>query len=276
MPQVTKSICSTSRGRLAYDMAGAGPCVVLLHPIGIDRSWWDTFVTAWSPARTVIAIDMPGHGESERLTSSITLAEHARCVWEVLDAQGIGAASFLGVSMGGMVAQHAAIQRPQAVRALIACATAATFPDDARTTIRARGNAGIAGQVADVVPETLRRWFSARAPAQLVARCKTALLQQDGYSWSANWQAISAVETIEGLSVINVPTLAIACAADASLPAAVTRGIAEAARGEFIWVEGASHFGIFETPASFIDPIDAFLRKHEREGEGVLSSANRS
>ncbi|WP_162587366.1 alpha/beta fold hydrolase [Variovorax sp. RA8] len=268
------TICSTSRGQLAYDRSGAGPCVVLLHPIGIDRSWWDAFVTAWSPVRTIITIDMLGHGESEPLTSSITLAEHARCIWEVLDAQGIGAASFLGVSMGGMVAQYAAIQRPQAVRALIACATSATFRDDARTTIRARGNAGIAGKMAEVVPETLRRWFSDHAPAQLVARCETALLQQDWYSWSANWQAISAVETIEGLSVINVPTLAVACAADASLPAAVTRRIAEAARGELILVEGASHFGIFETPASFIDLIDAFLRKHEREGES--SSANRS
>lgn len=268
MPTVTKSSCSTSRGRLAYDVAGEGPCVVLLHPIGIDRSWWDSFVAAWSSVRTIIAIDMPGHGESTPLTSPITLAEHARCIWKVLDAQGIGAASFLGVSMGGMVAQHAAIQRPLALRALIACATAATFPDDVRTTIRARGNTDIARKVADVVPETLRRWFSDQAPAQLVARCETALLQQDWYSWSANWQAISAVETIEGLSVINVPTLAIACAADASLPVAVTRRIAEVARGEFIEIEGASHFGIFETPARFIYPMDAFLRKHEREAEG--------
>ncbi|VTU33059.1 3-oxoadipate enol-lactonase 2 [Variovorax sp. PBL-H6] len=272
--KVTKSSCWTSRGRIAYDIAGEGPCVVLLHPIGIDRSWWDSFATAWSPVRTLIAIDMLGHGESELLTSSITLAEHAHCVWEVLDAQGIGAASFLGVSMGGMVAQHVAIQRPQAVRALIACATAATFPDDARTTIRARGNTGVAGKVADMAPETLRRWFSDHAPAQLVARCETALLQQDWYSWSVNWQAISAVETIQGLSAINVPTLAVACAADASLPIAVTRRIAEVARGEFIWIEGASHFGIFETPARFIDPIDAFLRRHERQAD--RSSANGS
>ncbi len=263
MLPITSSSIASRRGRLAYDVAGQGPCVVLLHPIGVDRTWWESFVAAWCSRRTLIAIDLPGHGESAALTTPITLEEHAQCVWEVLDAQGIGKSSFVGVSMGGMVAQYAAILRPRATTSLVACATAATFPDEARGTIRARGNTALAGSMTEVIPATLNRWFSNSASASLVAKCDATLRKDDWYSWSANWEAISALDSVDGLWGVQIPALAIACCSDASLPVAATRRVAEAARGEFLSVDDASHFGIFETPERFIPLIDAFLARQE-------------
>lgn len=252
---------------MAYEMAGHGPALVVLHPIGVDRTWWREYVAAWAPTRKVIAIDLLGHGASARLTTPITLAEHARHIWDLLDAEGILQASFFGVSMGGMVAQYAAIERPKSTRALVACATAASFPYEARAAIRGRGDMTVHGDMADVVRGTLQRWFSADAPADLVAHCKVMLLKDDWYSWSANWDAISRLETLDALAAIHVPTLAVSCSADASMPEAVTRRIAEAARGEFVSVEGASHFGAFEAPRQFTAVVDAFLRKHEGAGQ---------
>jgi 3-oxoadipate enol-lactonase len=259
--------CATARGPIAYELAGDGPVLVVLHPIGVDRTWWRDYVTAWAPTRKVVAIDMLGHGASARLTAPITLAEHARHIWGLLDAEGISAASFFGVSMGGMVAQYAAIERPKSTRALVVCATAATFPDEARAAVRSRGDMSVAADMATVVTGTLQRWFSADAPADLVARCKATLLQDDWYSWSANWDAISRLETLDGLAAIDVPTLAISCSADASMPPAMTRCIADAARGEFVSVEGAPHFGAFESPRPFAAAVDSFL--HTREGGGL-------
>ena len=49
---------------LAYDRRGSGPTLVLLHPLGADRHVWAPVIDRVAERRDVIALDLPGFGES--------------------------------------------------------------------------------------------------------------------------------------------------------------------------------------------------------------------
>jgi len=52
---------------LAYERHGSGPPLVLLHGVGHRRQAWNAVLDLLAPHRTVIAVDLPGHGESPPL-----------------------------------------------------------------------------------------------------------------------------------------------------------------------------------------------------------------
>lgn len=52
---------------LAYERRGTGPALVLLHGVGHRRQAWNSVLDLLTPHRTVISVDLPGHGESPPL-----------------------------------------------------------------------------------------------------------------------------------------------------------------------------------------------------------------
>jgi 3-oxoadipate enol-lactonase len=189
------TFCDIPAGRIAYSRRGTGRPLVLLHPIGVDRSWWDEYVEHWAASYDVVAIDIRGHGGSSLVTAPITLADHATDVAAVLRHERLTGATLIGVSMGGMIAQRVAIQFPELVGALILCGTAGGFPDEVRPRILVRGDMSRRGSMSEVIDDTITRWFAADTPRpDLVQKCRERLAADDWYSWSANWQAISLLE----------------------------------------------------------------------------------
>lgn len=255
------AFCETPAGRIAYTRQGSGRPLVLLHPIGVDRSWWDEYAREWLSTYDVITIDLRGHGDSSLVTSPVTLSDHAADVAAVLNKEGVTAAHLIGVSMGGMVAQRVAIESPGLVASLILCATAGSFPDEVRPRIRARGDMTRPGSMSEVVEDTIARWFLADTPRpDLVDRCRARLLADDWYSWSANWQAISQLDNLGELGAVAQPALVVAASEDASIPAAVSQRIAEALPcGKFVSVPGAAHFGAFDMRDVFAPVFNDFL-----------------
>ena len=248
-------------GRIAYSRQGSGPVLVLLHPIGVDRTWWSDYVRDWQSSYDVVAIDFRGHGDSSPITAPITLSEHAADVIAVLQQEGIAAAHLIGVSMGGMVAQCVAIEAPERVASLILCATAGAFPEAVRPRILARGDVHRAGSMSEVVADTISRWFHPdSARPDLVERCRARLLADDWYSWSASWAAISQLDNLAQLVDVTVPALVVAGDADASIPVGVSQQIADAlAAAKFVSIPGATHFGAFEMRDLFTPIFDEFL-----------------
>jgi 3-oxoadipate enol-lactonase len=255
------TFCEIPAGRIAYSRRGTGRPLVLLHPIGVDRSWWDEYAEHWAASYDVIAIDICGHGDSSVVTSPVTLAEHAADVAAVLRKECVSGATLLGVSMGGMIAQRVAIQFPELVGALILCGTAGGFPDEVRPRILARGDMDRRGAMSEVIDDTIARWFAADTPRpDLVQACRARLAADDWYSWSANWRAISLLDNLGELSGVNVPALVVAGDADASIPPAVSQKIADALPdSRFVVVRGAAHFGAFDMREKFATVFDDFL-----------------
>jgi len=110
-----------SAPRLAYDRVGRGEPLVLLHGQGFSRRCWDPVVDALAADRDVIAVDLPGHGESPRQPKGRGSSPHdlAVAVGELLDQLDVPTAHVAGNSSGGWVAlELGRLQRAKTVTAL--------------------------------------------------------------------------------------------------------------------------------------------------------------
>jgi pimeloyl-ACP methyl ester carboxylesterase len=97
---------ANSATRLAFDRFGKGEPMVLLHGQGFSRRSWDPVVDALSDHHDVIAVDLPGHGDSPRQPDGRGSAPRdlAVAVTELLDELGLDRPHVVGHSSGGWVA----------------------------------------------------------------------------------------------------------------------------------------------------------------------------
>lgn len=105
--------------RLHYTAAGAGPAVVLLHGL-MEGAWvWNEMAEVWAADHRVLAIDLPGHGQSEVLAEVHSVPLCARTVEAVMRAEGVVEAVLVGHSMGGYVALAVADLFPEKVKGIV-------------------------------------------------------------------------------------------------------------------------------------------------------------
>jgi pimeloyl-ACP methyl ester carboxylesterase len=96
---------------LAYRRSGSGEPLVLLHPLGSSRQAWDPVAPALARHFDVIAVDLPGFGESAPLPGEPSPAALAAAVAGLLDELGVTTPHVAGNSLGGWVAMELARRR---------------------------------------------------------------------------------------------------------------------------------------------------------------------
>ena len=89
---------------IAYQVSGTGSALVLLHGFLESKAIWDDFTRSLEKEFTIVAIDLPGHGESELIAEIHSMKLMAGAVKEVLKSENIEKAVIAGHSMGGYVA----------------------------------------------------------------------------------------------------------------------------------------------------------------------------
>lgn len=105
---------------LAHERLGSGEPLVLLHGLGGARTEWRPIQSALAARHDVIAVDLPGHGESggELHGDEATPAGLARTLASTLDGLGLDQVHLAGTSLGGWVAlELAALGRARSVTA---------------------------------------------------------------------------------------------------------------------------------------------------------------
>lgn len=102
-----------------YLDAGEGPPLVLLHGAGDNSLDWRWVLPALARKHRVYAPDLPGSDDSAKPPSDYSSAFFERSVAGFVDALGIGRATFIGNSLGGLVALRLALSEPARVSALV-------------------------------------------------------------------------------------------------------------------------------------------------------------
>jgi pimeloyl-ACP methyl ester carboxylesterase len=155
--QTGNGVAEVNGARIAYDVAGSGPPVLLLHAGLGDRKMWDAQVPAFAEHFTVIRFDARGFGETRKPDAPFSPYADAL---GLLDHLGIAGAHLVGVSMGSQTAIEAAIADPERVSALVAVAARAGTP--VSPTLRAGWDRVDelyeAGDIAGAVEYELRMW----------------------------------------------------------------------------------------------------------------------
>ena len=106
---------------LAFTRSGTGAPLVLLHGIGLSRHSWDPVIPALAGHFDVIAVDLPGFGDSGPMPPQVEPlpAALAAAVAGLLDELGITAPHVAGNSLGGWVALELAAIHPVASLAFL-------------------------------------------------------------------------------------------------------------------------------------------------------------
>jgi 3-oxoadipate enol-lactonase len=246
---------------LRHAVDGAGPRVLLLHPVGLDLEFMQPVARLLAARYRVMRMDLRGHGRSPLLPLAYGLEDFADDVHATLVHQRFAPCAVVGFSFGGMVAQVLALRHPADVARLVLCACPGTLTDEVRRLAAQRAQDAERGGMAAVLEATLDRWFTQpfrAAGGDAAARGR--LLSTDPRGWAQGWRAIAAIDTLPRLGRLSVPALCIAGELDKSSPPPIVQAIADAIPGAgFQVLQGAPHMLFIEQPEAVVEAVSSFL-----------------
>jgi pimeloyl-ACP methyl ester carboxylesterase len=118
-PYLHDAVIAERRVRYCDYGAGDGPPVVMIHGLGGSWQNWLENIPRIGQERRVIAVDLPGHGESEMPVEKMSISGFGRCVDALCSELDLGEVVLVGNSMGGFTAAEVAIQFPERAAGLV-------------------------------------------------------------------------------------------------------------------------------------------------------------
>ncbi len=263
-------------GRHEFFVREAGPAdapgVVLIHGWAYDSlATWHGLLLLLAGRLRVTAVDLRGHGKSDRVRERFDVDDLADDVAAVLNAVGADRVAVVGYSMGGMVAQALARRHPARVERLVLGATAAHPWPRRPLAVALMAARAVARLDPTALPRFLHRYLTARGiiPPEHSAWLWEALLDRDIDLHHEAGFAIARFDARPWVGRLQVPVLCLIPARDQLIPPARQRATAALIPGaRVVEIEGARHEAIFTHPREMADAILSFLTPDEPDPAG--------
>lgn len=235
--------------------------VVFANSLGTDLRLWDGILPMLPAGLKLVRYDKRGHGLSSCPEAPYSMGTLVRDAERLLDYLGIKDCVFVGLSIGGMIAQGLAVKRLDLVRAVVLSNTAAKIGtkalwEDRIKTLQADGLEAIADGV-------MERWFSPdfqQSPELLLWRNMLTRQPAEGYAGCS--AAIAGTDFYTPTSGLRLPLLGIAGDRDGSTPPDLVRETIDLIPGSrFHLIRGAGHLPCVEKPTEFADVVSRFLEE---------------
>ena len=240
---------------------GDGPPLVLLHGFTQTAAAWGPFGQLLGCHRTIVAVDLPGHGGSASIAAN--LEETADRVLELFDDEPF---DLLGYSLGGRVALTLALTRPGRLSSLILVGSTAGIEDPVEAADRRRRDEALAIQIEaeDDVPAFVERWLAQELFADLGAEeaevharlANTAAGLADSLRRSG---AGTQVSRWDQLADLTIPTLVIAGEDDQKYSALGRRMVDLLPDGRLVVIAGAGHACHLTRPSDTAAVVEGWL-----------------
>jgi poly(3-hydroxyoctanoate) depolymerase len=244
---------------------GEGEPLLLINGLGANLEMWQPLVRELSPARELIAFDLPGTGRSARPRWPLRMPQLAGLVTELLDELGHEQLDVLGYSLGGIVAQELAHRAPERIRRLVLCATTPGLPsmppDPIVTTLMLTPARYWNRQLAELILPIIAGGRTARDPVVLRAGLEKRLVQPPsalGYLYQL--YALSGWSSHPWIRTVRHPALVLHGDRDPVVPLANGRYLADSLpSGRLEIVKDAGHLFLLDEPASAVPALTSFL-----------------
>jgi 2-succinyl-6-hydroxy-2,4-cyclohexadiene-1-carboxylate synthase len=244
--------------RLAASQPSRGR-LVLVHGFTQTRSSWDPIaMTLNSDGYEVVAVDAPGHGESDELQLDVPASAAA------LGDTG-GLATYIGYSMGGRITMQLAVASPERVSRLVLVSATAGIEDDEERGARRAADEQRAEEVErDGVAAFLDRWlslpmFTTLSPAAAGLQGRRANTAA-GLAASLRLAGTGAQRPLwSDLAALSMPVLIVAGALDHKFSAIAARMAGLIPNAELAVVAGAGHAVHLERQNEFVDALRRWL-----------------
>lgn len=258
-------------GRIAYDVAGAGPLVLLVPGMGDLRATYRFLAPALVAAGYRVATtDLRGHGDSDATFRSYGDLETAGDLIALIGALG-GPAVIVGNSMGAGAAAYVAAERPELVRALVLIGP---FVRDGSINALTR----IMMRVALATPWAALSWksyaprlYAGHRPEDLDTYLPEVIasIRRPGYAKAFSLMTRTSHAPVEArLAEVSAPTLVVMGEQDPDFPdpKAEADWIAATVHGTVVMVSEAGHYVQSQQPGPVTDAIISFLAEAAARG----------
>jgi 3-oxoadipate enol-lactonase len=270
MDNQTSKFIETSVGRLKVGLSGPqhGPLAFMWPSLFTDGSatWGLQLDGLHGLGWRTALVDPPGHGASGPAPREFSMRQCGQAALAILDELGVQRAAFLGVSWGGFVALHVALEAPDRVVALVLSNTSSQrMPTTARMRDAALAKMirnGFPGGLGKVAVEGLlgaRARGDDPASAQQLAKLIDAF-DKVGLARSASSVLVGRESIAADIHRIHAPVLLIAGGADQALPPSHAEQIAREISGAQLHIiPEVGHLAPREAPAAFARLLADFL-----------------
>jgi 3-oxoadipate enol-lactonase len=250
-----------------YELVGpeSAPLVTLSHSLATDMSMWDPQVAVLKSAYRILCYDTRGHGGTDAPEGPYTLELLAEDVKALLQALGISKTHFMGISMGGMIAQVLALKYPSVLRSLVLCDTSSRIPEEALPIWEERIGLAQEKGMDSLVESTMERWFTAsfrEKPLPVLDKIRGMIRATPLKGYVGCSRAIMRLNLTERLGEIALPTLIVVGEHDPGTPVSASQAIQQQIKGsEFVILESAAHLSNIERQEAFNATVLDFLRR---------------
>jgi pimeloyl-ACP methyl ester carboxylesterase len=267
--------------RLAYDRAGRGPAVLLLHGWPGDRTDFREVVPRVAAAADVITPDLRGFGDSDKHqadpAAQYSAAAQARSVAGLIEELGLERPVVAGYDIGSRIGQTLAADRPDLVRALVISPPLPGIGDRILSPDAQREfwyqqfhRLGLSAQIIDGHPDAVRAYLrhfwehwsgpGFRLPDRDLEHLVTAYAREGSFTASINWYRGGAGSVARSLAErppapgdrITIPATVLWPGHDPLFPLSWSDRIGEFyADARLIHLPASGHFTPLESPEEF-------------------------
>ncbi|KNC20168.1 alpha/beta hydrolase [Arthrobacter sp. RIT-PI-e] len=231
----------------------------------------------WEPAetalgqltdRTVVSLDLPGHGSEPALTAPVSLEDLAEDVAGRLP----GRSHIVGFSLGALIAQHLAVHRPDLVASLASVSSVCRRTPEESMQVRRRLDAA-RSDFRGSVEASITRWYpeGQGVDRHRIEQTRATLLANPVESYLHAYEVFATADTEIGTELhrIRVPSLAVTGEFDPGSTPEMTRRLEAAIPGtRAVVVPGARHMLPVEQPDELARIIHHFITEPNREDHG--------
>ncbi len=235
------------------------PTVVFANSLGTDYTLWDPILPHLPSGLRIIRMDKRGHGRSDVPEGPYTMGALVSDAEAVCTAFEVKDAMFVGLSVGGLIAQGLAVKRMDMIRALVLSNTAAKIGNpklwqDRIDTVRAKGLEAMADGI-------MQRWFGkAFRESPAAAPWRDLLIRTPVEGYAGVCAAISGTDFYTPTSGLRLPTLGIAGSHDGATPPDLVRETIDLIPGSrFELMRRSGHLPCVEEPEAYANLLTTFM-----------------
>ncbi len=242
--------------------------ILLLHGFTGSTAEWADVIPRLAPFRQVIAVDLPGHGQS--LADQCSMESCVSEMLAMMEDRGHAQFDTLGYSLGGRVALHLALAAPERVRSLILESASPGIADPAERAARAAADDALADQIVTQGVEWFADYWQAiplfASQASLPTDARAALRERRlrnspaGLSTSLRGMGTGRQESLwPRLDTITMPTLLMTGELDIKFKAINRQMAALMPSARHTSLPSAGHTAHLERPEAFAELVVGFL-----------------
>ncbi len=259
---------NTNGIELNYVLDGKGPVVVFINGLTMDVNGWYFQVDAFSQNYKMLRYDCRGQGQSDKPDMDYSQEMHAEDLKNLLDRLNVGKAHVVGLSNGGMVAQHFALKYPDKVGALVLVDTCSYIDILLELILKAWikateiGGSELRYDVA--LPVLFSNSFVEKNLENIMALRETSIENNPPRPFINLAKACMKHNLADRVSEIKSPTLIIVGEEDILIPPRHSKILHQSIKNsKLVIIKDCGHVPPIEKPEEFNAIVLGFLKEHD-------------